>query len=730
VAAAAALLVLCLVMLARHAALFDVLKFTAFAVAGVGLPGLVLWRLIGAYRRNLVEDCAAGFAIGTAVQLIVYLASASVGLQRWSWFWAPVVLLVAVFDRDVRGRVWRKVEAPLAAVTAWLLAAATAVVLFAVMRMGPDRYAPPYTNPDLSYPDMAFHQALAASAKTDVPISPLWVDGEPMKYHTFFHQVTAATSWATGIDLTDLIYSLAWLPLMLACCALVFALTQRFLVRPGRSTHPAAIWAAPLAVLVAGVGGALQPLPENALGAVSMATAAYLSPSQNLGLMLALLLAVVCVDLLRDPRPRTRWILVVLVALAASGAKATVLPLIGCGFGLVFLIRLLRGRPVRVALIGGVVTAAIFVGSVIAIFGGESSGLRIDPGAVFVQLQPYAALRDGTGLDRAAQLLTAAASLTAWGLAVVGLLFLRRYWRDPGTVFLAGASIGAFVAMVLTTQPGLSQMYFYRTAVPFLAVLSCLGLARLVERLDDRRAGLLVAAASALGLGACVAARALATGHAGVKVPFLWTIGALLTVGLVLAVGWRSVRRSGSVLTVFLVAAVAACMVGATALPLAGLVSEQASLVIYGRPGKYGPTKAQADAARWLQENTDRHDLVATNAHCIVQRGTVCDSRHFWIAALSERQVLVEGWAYTNRANRTATVKGVNPNLLPFWDQQLLATNDAAFVTPSAPVIDQLRRYGVRWLYADHRAGEVSPALKQYVRLRHATLDATIYEIR
>ncbi|ADB29623.1 hypothetical protein Kfla_0501 [Kribbella flavida DSM 17836] len=729
-AAAAAVLLLSLVMLDRHAPVLDVLKFTAFAVLGVGLPGLVLWRLIGAYRRNLVEDCAAAFAIGTSVQLVVYLAGASVGLQRWTWVWAPVVLLVAVLDRDVRERVWRRVEAPLRPVTAWLLAAASGVVLFAVLRTGPDRYAPPYTTPDPSYPDMAFHQALAASAKTDVPIVPLWVAGEPMKYHTFFHQLAAATSWGTGIDLTHLVYGLAWLPLMLACCALVFVLTQRFLVRPGREPHPAATWAGPLAVLVAGLGGALQPLHDQALGGVSMATAAYLSPSQNLGLMLGLLLVVVCVDLLRDQPPRTRWILAILLALAASGAKATVLPLVVCGFGLVFFVRLVAGRPARIAVVGGVVMMLVFVGSVIAIFGGESSGLQIKPGAVFIQLPPYADLRDGAGVDRAAQLLSAAATLTAWGLAVVGVLFLRRFWRDPATAFLAGLSIGAFVATVLTTQPGISQMYFYRTAVPFLVVLSCLGLAQLIERLEDRRAAVLVAVASAAGLIACLLAREAASGQAGVKLPFLWTIGALLAVALVVAVGWRSIRRTGRAPTAFFAAAVAACMVGATALPLAGLVSDQASLVVYGRTGMYGPTKAQADAARWLRVNSGRDDLVATNAHCIVQRGTVCDSRHFWIAALSERQVLVEGWAYTNRANRIAVTTGVNPSVLPFWDQRLLAANDAAFTAPSDRVIERLRQYGVRWLYADRRAGEISPALKQYVRLRHATADATVYEIR
>ncbi|MFI7060511.1 hypothetical protein ACIBL3_05980 [Kribbella sp. NPDC050124] len=59
-----------------------------------------------------------------------------------------------------------------------------------------------------------------------------------------------------------------------------------------------------------------------------------------------------------------------------------------------------------------------------------------------------------------------------------------------------------------------------------------------------------------------------------------------------------------------------------------------------------------------------------------------------------------------------------------------LAANDAAFTAPNPAAIERLRKVGVRWLYADNRAGKVSPALRNYVRLRHATLDATIYEIR
>ena len=80
---------------------------------------------------------------------------------------------------------------------------------------------------------------------------PLWIGGEPMKYHTFFHQVTAATSWATGMELTELIYALVWLPFALAGCALVFAVTKRFahgrdralLSGPGRLLYWSRVWA-------------------------------------------------------------------------------------------------------------------------------------------------------------------------------------------------------------------------------------------------------------------------------------------------------------------------------------------------------------------------------------------------------------------------------------------------------------------------------------------------------
>lgn len=730
-AAVLPLVVLAIAMLLAHSTISEAGRFAAYCLLGIGLPGFVLWRLIGGYRRNLVEDCAAGFAVGTSAQIIVYLASASVGLQEWSWAWAPAVLILAVADRDVRARVWRRVEAPLHALQAWLLSAACAIVLIVVYQKGPGQFVPAYTDPSKSYPDLAFHQAVTASAKYDVPIGTLWLEGEPLRYHTFFHQSTAATAWATRIDLTDLIHSLTWLPLMLAGCALVFALTQRFVRKAPDGTPPAgATWAGPLAVLVAGLGGALNPLPDLPAGGISTAVAAYLSPTQNLGVMIALLLCLLVVDLLRGQPPRSRWVLLIGGSLVAAGAKSTIVPMLGCGFALAFLYLLATKRNTRTALLGGALCVAVFLGALVTIFGGESWGTEVKPFHTFLQLSPYSAIRHGAGIDRAAQLLTAASALLGWGLAASGALFLGRKWRDPGVVFLAGFSIAGFLASMMTAQSGISQIYFLRTAFPVIAVLACVGLANLAGRLGDRRSAVLVAAAGVLGLVACALARLGADGLPGVKGPWIWTAGALLGVAVLVGVAWKLLRRSGGIVTAVLAAGVSAAMVGAVLLPLQSLVSDHATSLTFARPGRGGATAAEAGAARWLRRNSNPGDLIATNAHCIIQRENVCDSRHFWIAALTERPVLVEGWTYSNRANKISVATGIHSSVVPYWNRDQLAANDAAFTAPSAAVIERLRRYGVRWLYADNRAGEVSPNLKQFVRLRHATLDATIYEIR
>jgi len=126
------------------------------------------------------------------------------------------------------------------------------------------------------------------------------------------------------------------------------------------------------------------------------------------------LLAILAVDLLRNQPPKARWVLLILSRWLV-GVEATILPMAICGFGLVYLARICRGGA-RGPPSWRAVAARVFLGSLIVLSPASRGGLRIKLGELFVQLQPYASIRHGSGLDRPAQLLSAATTLLAWDL--------------------------------------------------------------------------------------------------------------------------------------------------------------------------------------------------------------------------------------------------------------------------------------------------------------------------
>jgi hypothetical protein len=67
----------------------------------------------------------------------------------------------------------------------------------------------------------------------------------------------------------------------------------------------------------------------------------------------------------------------------------------------------------------------------------------------------------------------------------------------------------------------------------------------------------------------------------------------------------------------------------------------------------------------------------------------------------------------------------------PFWDEPLLAANNAAFYAPTAEGIEVLRRdHHVRWFVADRRNGVESPLLKQLLTVRFELDEIVVYEVR
>ena len=66
-------------------------------------------------------------------------------------------------------------------------------------------------------------------------------------------------------------------------------------------------------------------------------------------------------------------------------------------------------------------------------------------------------------------------------------------------------------------------------------------------------------------------------------------------------------------------------------------------------------------AARYVRDHSDPDQMIATNAHFRYPLARERDPRSFWMAALSERRAVLEGWGYTARAN-------IRPLDAPFWD--------------------------------------------------------------
>src|SRR5690606_11294779 len=78
-------------------------------------------------------------------------------------------------------------------------------------------------------------------------------------------------------------------------------------------------------------------------------------------------------------------------------------------------------------------------------------------------------------------------------------------------------------------------------------------------------------------------------------------------------------------------------------------------------------SRDQISSARWIRDHSGVDDLVATNRHCTAAQGDPCDPRRFFVAAYSERQVLVEGWAYTSSWLKTP--EGDEGRVhRPFWN--------------------------------------------------------------
>jgi hypothetical protein len=118
----------------------------------------------------------------------------------------------------------------------------------------------------------------------------------------------------------------------------------------------------------------------------------------------------------------------------------------------------------------------------------------------------------------------------------------------------------------------------------------------------------------------------------------------------------------------------------------------------------YSISIGTAKIAKYLQDESDKNDLIATNRHCAGMEETqTCTARQFALSALSERRVLLEGWSYT-------TCPLSEPILNKYWKEDFWKLNQDFLISPNAQNWGVFQKTGVDWLVID----STRPSAKNY----------------
>ncbi|GAA1518167.1 hypothetical protein GCM10009827_036590 [Dactylosporangium maewongense] len=738
--------------------------FAGYVALGIALPGMLLWRAVRGRSGWLVEDVAAGLAVGYSCEVMTYIAARWIGVPLLTAAWPVATIAVFLLVPKLR-RYWRGTDRADEKTPFWFSAILSGggLVLFywSIIRFFRTHglVEPGSLSPDIDSP---FHLALLGDAKHHMPLASPWLPEQPVLYHWFVYAEMASTSWITGIEPEVLLLRLSPLPMILGLLVLMAVLGKRltgqwwcgaaavvitfFVLTPTPYQWPLNTWFSAYGTNVYEDGSSLR-------------AQLWTSPTQTFGAILFAALVLVLVDVLTESN-RKRWLLVALLMAAITGGKATFLPMLLAGVLLVIAVRLLVRRQVRppALIVAGVAFLALLFAQFV-LFGGAAQGLAIDP-LHFAQISgaPFTAkfaVPGQAGLLRL--LLVAAITVACWACIWPGLVGLTRFvWRrrpdlqipaEP-VVLVLGIGLSGIGALFVFGHEGGAEGWFMVSGRPYLSLAAVVGLAMITPSgVPTRRMLTWVYGAIAVGAASLIVIHQLgqtwvptaARAGSSAKSAFylVWPYAAVFgLLGIAVLLVIRSSFPAKGTVVVSLLAGV--CLV-TTPLHLHE-TTRQAEDTGWRDINQYQQfiPAGTMQAGRWLRDHSGPDDLVATNAHCFVLAGenpTQCDNRHFAFAAYSERRFLIEGWGFTSRAHEVAAEIGVNDVVVPYWNQQLLSDNDAAFISPSAATIDKLRdQYGVRWLFvleaSDPSAVSASPSLGEFAQLRHRAGKIAVYEIR
>ena len=707
--------------LAYGAGLGDVLLYLGYALAFVVIPG---WLFVAALRPDLrrsLTGLALGWAAGYVLEILAFDLTAALSI-RGAFYAYPLIIAAATLPFVLRDRrlpdrlaprpLGRRDLAYLGAVCG-LAMAYVGISLFANTEL-------PGAGTVIYNQDVSWSISLAADLLHHFPLGDPNVAGEPLVYHYFVSAHMAAAAQVTGIELPLIFLRLYALPLI-ACIVIGFAAAgERIFARPAIGTT-----AGGLALLVGEIGFIAGPVVF--LGVIF--TLILASPSFLFGIAILIPLAALLAERLRSQRgTAAEWALVALLAVGASGAKVTILPLLGLALVLYGGSRLLRDRAIPSQ---AVIAAAIVLGVELLIYlnqyRGHASGIEIDPAAGWDLIQSMPAiilLKDGAtslvdlpGLGKLLSVLAVPVGLVGMlGAQLAGLwLYLRKRNTPLPTegVWLLCLLIAAAIGLAVLIDPDTnSQLYFVFYGTIAAGLLAAAGLVDSwsdVERRSRRRMVGLVAAFAAL-----IVVAAIALGDRGLTPGAVWAWYAGLAALLVLV--WLLARAR--LMPASTVVCTCVVIAGALSVPVDHVIpslKDQAP----SADQRFLLTPGLDQALVWVRDNTDPDATVATSNPAPLS---------FDYAAFGERPVFLGGWAYSEYSREAGFNAVASGAVNPYGDR--LAVNQAAFAgNPAA--IEALRDAGVDYLLIDKVNGvTVDPAaLTEVGRVVFDGDDATVIEL-
>jgi hypothetical protein len=726
VAALASLLVLPLCwFVALHAQPFPApLIYPAYLLVVIAAPGTLFWRRLTGGTGWFEVDAVLGTVFGLALECLVY------PLGRW----LDVPLLPLILPALAVGVFFALPGKPTTRRSMPWSAAAGVMVSVAVVAVWYERIGSrviALTGPLALRPntDSPYQLALSAELTHHFPPQVPYVVGEPLTYHWMVFGHIASAHWITGIELdvlTNRIEPFVFLLLTtLGAASVAVVLSGRAL-------------AAPIGAGLTVLAGDLSPWPWTTTNTLyhdnPLSMGQMISQTQAFAAVLMLPLIAVTALLLRRTPERSRKQVAGLLGVAAvliatlSVAKATAIPVYGAGLAVAWLHQTVRARRLDLrATALGIMVAICYALNFLVVLHGASNGMALQPG------QTFRAMLGGmvAGIDPAVHpgtsvlVIVSAGLLIGWLMPGVGVLLIqRRIPGDPMAVMLLAGLVSAIGAAALLWQYSQAQVFFARSGFVYGVLIATWGLSCL-----SRRQLFAAVPALALGAAAIYVGRARTPGlpkacgdnscldkvfAEPILITFALAAAGVLVLGLLL----RASRRTWAALAV-------AAAIGMTVAP---------TLVVLRQVS--GPSQSLHDsiapggieAARFIRRQSGPDDVIATNIHCHDPAAKRCHHSSFWIAAYAERRVLVQGWCYTAEANATGNIADAMYG--PFWDQEKLRINDEAFTAPTRAGLESLRtRYGVDWLLADERVGQVPDELGRLAELRFQSGTVRVYQL-